>query len=203
MIILIFGVTNVGKTEVGKNLAEKLGYPFFDLDEEIKKTYQTTLEEFMKTNPWPHERFIIKGKVLKKTVDENGQDMVIAVSPIYEARNFNYLLERENIIAVELQDTEEHIFERLVFSDENDNIYKDDAYKMQHREYYMKDIHEDIMYVKRTFKKIRWKYFMDNKSVEQVAEELCQMLPKKISEKRRTLLSPEKSQGSCTPARDK
>lgn len=187
MIILIFGITNVGKTEVGKKLAEKLEYPFFDLDEQIKKTFHTTLEEFMKANPWPHERFIIKGKVLRKTIDENGKDMVIAVSPIYHARNFNYLLGWENVIAVELQDTEEHIFERLVFSDENDNVYRDDEYKMQHKDNYMKDIHEDIMYVKRTFQKIQWKYFVDNKSVEQVAEELYQMLPMKILEKQRTL----------------
>lgn len=203
MIILIFGVTNVGKTEVGKKLAEKLEYPFFDLDEQIKKTFHTTLEEFMKANPWPHERFIVKGKVLRKTIDENGKDMVIAVSPIYHARNFNYLLEWENVIAVELQDTEEHIFERLVFSDENDNIYRDDEYKMQHKDYYMKDIHEDIMYVKKTFQKIQWKYFVDNKSVEQVAEELYQMLPKKILEKRRTLLSPEGLRISYTPPGDK
>lgn len=35
----------------------------------------------------------------------------------------------ENVIAIELQDSKEHIFERLVFSDENDNAYKDDEYK--------------------------------------------------------------------------
>lgn len=185
MIVLIFGVTNVGKTEVGKRLAEKLKYPFFDLDEEIKKTFRTTLEEFMKNNPWPHERFIIKGKVLRKTIEENGADMVVAVSPIYEARNFNYLLAWEDVIGLELQDTEEHIFERLVFSDENDNVYRDDVYKMQHKEHYLREIHEDIVYVKKTFRKIQWKYFVDNKPVEQVAEELFQMLPEKMEEKKK------------------
>ncbi len=60
----------------------------------------------------------------------------------------------EQIIAIELQDSEEHIFERMVFSDENDNIYKDDAYKEEHKDYYIRDIHEDIVYVKRVFKKI-------------------------------------------------
>lgn len=29
MIILIFGISNVGKTEIGKKLAEKLNYSFF------------------------------------------------------------------------------------------------------------------------------------------------------------------------------
>lgn len=36
MIILIFGVSNVGKTAIGKKLSEKLNYAFFDLDHEIK-----------------------------------------------------------------------------------------------------------------------------------------------------------------------
>lgn len=87
------------------------------------------------------------------------------------------------MIAVELQDTEEHIFERLVFSDENDVVYRDDEYKEEHRDYYMKDIHEDIMYVKQIFKKIKWKYFIDNKTVEQAAEELAEQVSQKIREK--------------------
>ena len=35
MVIMLFGVTNVGKTVTGNRLAEKLGYSFFDLDDEI------------------------------------------------------------------------------------------------------------------------------------------------------------------------
>ena len=183
MVVLIFGVTNVGKTVTGEKLAKLLGYPFYDLDDEIRKTFRMTLEEFIKKNPWPNERFIIKGKVLKNTIENNGENMVIAVSPIYYARNFNYLLKRDNVIAVELQDTKENIFDRLVFSDENDRIYKDDEYKEAHREHYLKEIREDIQYAKRTFRQIQWKYFMDNKSPEQVAKEIAEMLPEKIREK--------------------
>ena len=148
MIILIFGISNVGKTETGKKLAEKLGYSFFDLDDQIKKHFHITLEQFMNENPWLYERCVIKGKILKKIVNDNGDDMVIAVSPIYYARNFNYLLQQEGVIAVELQDTEE--------------------------------IHEDIMCMKRAFKKIQWKYFIDNKSIEQVSEELMMIISDKI-----------------------
>lgn len=189
MIILIFGVTNVGKTVTGKRLAEKLGYPFYDLDDEIKKAYHTTLEKFMKDNPWPHERYKIKGKLLKKIVTENGENMVVAVSPIYDARNFNSLLDLDQVLAVELQDTEEHIFERLVFSDENDVIYEDKAYKEAHRNYYLKDIHQDIVYVRKTFKKIRWKYFIDNKPVEQVANEIYEQLDERMKEKQNLQIS--------------
>lgn len=43
---------------------------------------------------------------------EYKDNIVIAVSPIYYARFFNSLLNLENVIAIELQDSEEHIFER-------------------------------------------------------------------------------------------
>lgn len=104
LIIMLFGVSNVGKTVTGEKLAEKLGYPFLDLDEEIKKKFQTTLEKFMRDYPYSHERHKIKGKLLKDLLHEYKDNMVIAVSPIYYSRNFNSLLDLEQVIAIELQD---------------------------------------------------------------------------------------------------
>ncbi|MBP3040850.1 hypothetical protein J9303_15270 [Bacillaceae bacterium Marseille-Q3522] len=65
MLILLFGISNVGKTVTGKKLAEKLRYSFADLDEEIKSRFQITLEEFMKKYPFQHERYQVKGQILK------------------------------------------------------------------------------------------------------------------------------------------
>ena len=172
----MFGVSNVGKTVTGKMLAEKLEYSFADLDEEIKKRFQTTLEIFMHDYPYQHERYEIKGKILRDLLNEYKDNLVIAVSPIFHARYFNSLLNMERVIAIELQDSEEHIFERLVFSDENDNVYKDDAYKEKHKDYYMRDIHEDIVYVKRVFEKIENKYFINNRPVNQVVDDLLIMI---------------------------
>ena len=49
MTILLFGVSNVGKSITGELLAQRLGYDFYDLDEEIKKHCNTTLEELIST----------------------------------------------------------------------------------------------------------------------------------------------------------
>ena len=46
----------------------------------------------------------------------------------------------------------------------------------------MKDIHEDIVYMKKVFKKIKWKYFIDNKSIEQASEELMMISEKYLRE---------------------
>ena len=96
-------------------------------------------------------------------------------------KKFQLTLDLEHVIAIELQDSEEHIFERMVFSDENDNIYKDEAYKKEHKDYYIHDIHEDIVYkdivyTRRIFKKIENKYFINNRSVDQVVGELMALI---------------------------
>ena len=52
-----------------------------------------------------------------------------AFEDIYYARFFNTLIDLDKVIAIELQDSEEQISQRLNFSDENDNVYKDDDYK--------------------------------------------------------------------------
>ena len=49
MNILLFGVSNVGKSVSGRLLAGLLGYSFYDLDDEVKKDQNTTLEEFVST----------------------------------------------------------------------------------------------------------------------------------------------------------
>lgn len=176
MVILLFGITNVGKTVTGKKLAEKLQYSFLDLDEEIKKRLHTTLEKFMHDYPYSYERGKIKGEILGALIDEYKENIVIAVSPIYYESIFNSLLDLEQVIAIELQDSEEHIFQRLVFSDEEDNVYKDDIYKNLHKDYYIKDIHKDIVYARKIFKKIKNKYFINNQSVDQVVDDLIIMI---------------------------
>ena len=50
MVILLFGVTNIGKTVTGSKLAERINYSFYDLDDVIKKKFNTTLDKFIKDN---------------------------------------------------------------------------------------------------------------------------------------------------------
>lgn len=198
MIIMLFGISNVGKTVTGEKLAKKLNYSFFDLDEEIKRRFQITLETFMKENPYSYERSKIKGGILKDLVKEHNDNMVIAVSPIFKSRFFNSLIVLEQVIAIELQDSEEHIFERLVFSDEDDNVYHDDAYKELHKAYYIKDIHQDIVYARKLFKKIKNKYFMNNQSVDYVVEELIVMIKRHIEQSKDLQLKDQSSKNAET-----
>ena len=51
MKILLFGITNVGKTTIGKLLSEKLNYDFDDLDDEIKRRYGK-IDNFLSKYPY-------------------------------------------------------------------------------------------------------------------------------------------------------
>lgn len=49
MKILLFGVSNVGKTTIGKLLSGRIGFDYFDLDDEVKSRLGMTLEQFVNT----------------------------------------------------------------------------------------------------------------------------------------------------------
>lgn len=86
MKILLFGISNVGKTTIGTILAKELGYSFYDLDEEVKKEFQMTLEEFVHTENlrWRDQK---RGRIIKKILSKE-ENMVFVISPISYTDNF-------------------------------------------------------------------------------------------------------------------
>lgn len=69
-------------------------------------------------------------------------------------------------------DTPKNIFDRLVFSDENDEIYEDTEYKNAHKDYYLSDIREDIFFYEQSYSHIKNKFFVNNDRIEKVADRL-------------------------------
>jgi adenylate kinase family enzyme len=172
MNILLFGVSNVGKTCTGKVLADRLGFEFYDLDEEVKKHFSMSLEKFVKTGTL-RERDIKRDDVICKIMGYSG-DKVFAISPVSYLVNLNQFISRSDVLAIELQDSPANIFDRLVFSDENDVIYKDDEYKYEHAAHYLKEIKADIAYYKKTFAKVKNKFFIDNDPIEVVVDRIIE-----------------------------
>ena len=58
----------------------------------------------------------------------------------------------------------------------DDNVYKDDLYKEQHKDYYIKDIREDIAYTRTIFKRITNTYFINNQPVDKVVDGLMELI---------------------------
>lgn len=172
MKILLFGVSNVGKTTTGKLLAKRLGFKFYDLDDEIKKRMGMTLEEFVHTSDlrWRDQK---RGSIIKKLI-QSGEDLVLAVTPISYTDNFRNRINGDDILAIELYDTPENIFSRLVFSDENDTVYTDDRYKNEHKKYYLREIQADLdcYGVIYAMMGIHNRIFIDNNPPEKVVDRI-------------------------------
>lgn len=59
-----------------------------------------------------------------------------------------------------------------MFSDENDNVYRDDVYKNAHKEYYLREIREDIVWYGSVYSVISNKYHINNEPPDVVVEGL-------------------------------
>ena len=172
MKILLFGISNVGKTAIGTILAKELEYSFYDLDEEVKKEFQMTLEEFVHTENlrWRDQK---RGRIIKKIISKE-ENMFFVISPISYTDNFGKRITEDDILSIELVDTLANIFDRLAFSDIDDTIYKDDDYKNQRRDYYMSDIKADLEWYGNVYSKIGIKnrFEMNNDSPKTAVKRL-------------------------------
>ena len=82
MIIAIFGVACVGKSTIGKLIADELLYEFYDLDMEMKRFYNDTILNIQR-GCFADAYDSKKALVLKDILSKCGKDTVIAMSPIY------------------------------------------------------------------------------------------------------------------------
>lgn len=154
-------------------LAHKLNFDFYDLDDEIKKKYCISLEKFVSTGTL-QERDKKRCRLLRSIVKRPG-NKVIAVTPLSYAGAIIPVINSPEVISIELTDTPENIFARLVFSDENDIIYTDDDYKNQHKEHYLNEIHEDLAWYGSIYQNIPNKFFVNGKAPTEVANEILQL----------------------------
>lgn len=177
MKILLFGISNVGKSTIGKQLSRKLGYDFDDLDEEIKIQYGK-IDSFQSVYPFDYERHRKRGEILKEIIDKYDDNVVIAVSVINYSRFINDIIKNKEILAIEIQDKPENILKRLVYADEEDKIFAINISNIEEQKYYLKDIKKDITYYKKIYRKIENKFDIDGKLPEEATEDLAKFIEK-------------------------
>lgn len=116
MKIIIVGVSCVGKSTVGKILADKVGYKFFDFDFMIEKHFNSHIT-FLKEQ-YPFERtFREKASVvLSEILKGNNDNFIIAMPPSGLMGNYWKIIKKdESLITIVLKDRAKNILNRIKF----------------------------------------------------------------------------------------
>jgi len=82
MKLLIWGVSNIGKTTIGRELSRKLQCKFYDVDEEIMNIYGS-IDNFQDIYPNDYDRFDEKEELMLNIIESETEDFIMAVSPIF------------------------------------------------------------------------------------------------------------------------
>jgi shikimate kinase len=172
-IIALFGITCVGKTTIGKILSEKLGYAFIDLDAEIKKYYNDTLDNIYRDCIFPMQKDEKKSIVLSRVIAKCKSNTVLAMSPMYYYTKYRQLIKSRDIICIELRDKPGFIAKRMFVYDDNDEIIEG-VYNYKEN---LSDAKYYISRYKNTFNRhIELKYEIDGKTALDAANDLADVL---------------------------
>ena len=88
------------KLQLEQYLQKCQGYSFYDLDEEVKKEFQMTLEEFVHTENL-RQRDQKRDRIIKKILSKE-ENMVFVISPISYTDNFGKRITEDNILSFEI-----------------------------------------------------------------------------------------------------
>lgn len=162
MKLLIWGISNIGKTTIGKELSKKLNCKFYDVDDEIIDIYGS-IDNFQEIFPNDYDRFDEKEELMMNIIDTENKDFIMAVSPIFSSSVVDELLDTDTI-SIEIIDTPEAIYDRLIL--EGDDALE---HKERHKEHYMQEIKWNQVASFNEFKDIP-KVHVDNQTINEAVE---------------------------------
>ncbi|PWH86767.1 shikimate kinase [Brumimicrobium oceani] len=121
--IFLIGFMGVGKTSIGKRLANKLNIPFVDLDQEIEKKFKISINEFF--SKYGELSFRKEEtKMLLDTIHEF-QNAIISVGGGLPCFNQNMKTMNNNGVTCYLHRPPKELFHRLVNSKSERPLLKD------------------------------------------------------------------------------
>ena len=168
MQLLIWGISNIGKTTIGRELAKRFNCKFYDIDDEIVKIYGS-IDNFQEIFPNDYDRFDKKEELMLNIINSQTEDFIMAVSPIYSVSVVEDIL-MTNTISIEIIDTLEAIYDRLIL--EGDDVLE---YKEMHKDYYMREIKWDQVASYNEFANIP-KVSINNSNVEEATNTVYKYL---------------------------
>lgn len=176
MKIILVGVPCVGKSTVGRFLAQRVGYKFFDFDLEVEAYFNSHIT-FLKQRWWSEHTYRSNVRVvLEKILRENADDFVIAMSASGLMDFYWRIIKTdEELVTIALRDKAENILKRLTFYDDYSRPMES-AVNEENEHRYLSEIRQDIRYFGRTFSRAKIRYDIDGETAEEVAEALYELV---------------------------
>jgi len=156
MKICLVGVSCVGKTTMGKRLAERLGYPFFDLDAEIEDTFGTPIERLKAALVTAYAFRHKAAQVLKHLVRQQEKPhCVVALPPSGLMDHYARVLKQGGCVTIALYDRPENILARITFYDRDSHPIHKQLTEAE-KAYYVREITADMTYFSPWHRKAHW-----------------------------------------------
>ena len=156
MQICLVGVSCVGKTTLGKRLADRLGYAFFDLDTEIEDDFGTSIER-LKSALLTEYSFRQKAALVLKRIasQQEKPHYVVALPPSGLMDHYYRVLKKSECVTVALHDRPENILARITFYDRDSQpLHK--VLSAAEKAYYLREIKADLTYFGKSHRKANW-----------------------------------------------
>lgn len=153
MQIFLTGVGCVGKSTIGKIIAELLGVNFFDLDVEVEAFFKTSIERLQQScfNMYEFREEAAKALADLLTRPESAES-VIALSPGGLMGGYLKVLKKNHGIKVVITDKPENIVERLCFYDIDSRPIEKEL-TLKEKKLYLREVKGDMTYFGTSYKR--------------------------------------------------
>jgi shikimate kinase len=183
--IYIVGISCVGKSTIGRILADHMGFEFYDLDEEIEKHYQKPIEKLqydcLTMNGYKQKASVVLDRLFK-TKDNS----VISGTPSGLRNSYLQVYKKQkkeiNIISINIIDTPENILKRLTFYDVDSNLLSLDLDENEKKKY-LKSITGDLNYFKQSLNRADLQINIENMPLTQIPGLIVDEINKFVNEK--------------------
>lgn len=151
MKVFLVGVSCVGKTAVGTELAVLLGVPFFDVDQEVEAFFHKPIARLQAETLTMHAFRKKAAEALESLLRrDESRDCVIALPPSGLMAGYSQVVRAAGGTVVVLEDEPENILDRIVFYDDDSRPIAKKLLPAERR-YYLREIREDTAYFRRSY----------------------------------------------------
>ena len=176
MRVFLTGVSCVGKTTIGRRVAELLGVKFFDLDHEIETFFGTSIErlqnKFLTIHSYRQEAARALVHLLNRP---DSRDCVIALPPSGLMGGYLEVLKKSSGITVALNDKPENILERITFYD-IDSKPIEKKLTANEKRLHLKEIKKDITYFRKSYERADLQVDISGLDIEEAAGKVKEAL---------------------------